>query len=614
MRTASGPEQSLSARAGGAARARGRATAHRGRRDAPPALARAAAQGRSRCRREEGMKAAIYARMSTDKQSETSPEDQIARCREFAQSRGWIVVGDLVVAEAGISGASRHNRPGLLGLIARIDEWEVLVAYDFARLARNEEDMGWMRNRLRSRRRIAIEASTGLDLDNVGARVMGVMSAEYLEKVRQDTHRGLRGRFDRKLATGCAPFGYRTTPIVTGQDAHGHPITSGYRLEVDPQVSPIVVRIFEGYARQGLGLRTLAHHLNAEGIAPPRPRGSKGRAPSWAPTAIREMLRNPIYRGERVWNRSEWRKDHETGRRSRFPRPEAEWVRQQDEAWRIVSDELWHAAQDARDRRNERHDRDAAGRILRTTIGNSSGRKRLLSGFLECGECGGSYHELSSCLWGCSWRKNRGAGVCSNDLKLPTALLESTGLAAVRNSLDDDIAAQALEVAVQDLRRRVATADPRRLEEELAALDAKIGRALDLAIDGGGDLPAVKERLRALRADRERVAGELARAGTVLPTVEELLPRLREKLHAIEKTLRADVKLARLALGALLAEERLRIYRDGRIEGLAVLAPETLAAPKRRPGAASLGGSGGALPLRGYGAGLRAAVGGMTGR
>src|SRR5262245_3846658 len=268
--------------------------------------------------------------------------------------------------------------------------------------------MGWIRNRLRSRRRIAIEASTGLDLDNVGARVMGVMSAEYLEKVRQDTHRGLRGRFDRKLATGGAPFGYRTTPIVTGQDAHGHSITSGYRLEVDPELSQVVMRIFEGYARQGLGLRTLAHMLNAEGIAPPRPRGSKGRAASWAPTAIREMLRNPIYRGERVWNRSEWRKDHETGRRRRFLRPETEWVRQQDEAWRIVSDELWHAAQDARGQRNERHLRDSKGQIRRSALGSGARRKRLLAGFLECGECGGAVHVVSRDNWGCSWHKNRG--------------------------------------------------------------------------------------------------------------------------------------------------------------------------------------------------------------
>ena len=58
------------------------------------------------------MNVAIYARMSTDKQSDTSPEDQIARCREYAEGQGWRVVETLVVAEAGISGASRHNRPG----------------------------------------------------------------------------------------------------------------------------------------------------------------------------------------------------------------------------------------------------------------------------------------------------------------------------------------------------------------------------------------------------------------------------------------------------------------------------------------------------------------------
>ena len=57
------------------------------------------------------MRAAIYARMSADKQSSDSPADQIARCRDFAAAKGWTVADGLVVSEAGISGASRHNRP-----------------------------------------------------------------------------------------------------------------------------------------------------------------------------------------------------------------------------------------------------------------------------------------------------------------------------------------------------------------------------------------------------------------------------------------------------------------------------------------------------------------------
>jgi hypothetical protein len=370
--------------------------------------------------------------------------------------------------------------------------------------------------------------STGLDLENVASKVMGVLNEGYLAKVRLDTHRG---------------------------------------------------------------------------VAPPRARRAKGRAASWAPIAIREMLRNPIYWGERIWNRGsaasgdgrsrsvatkralgcahprllgiracssastrhEWVKDHETGMRRRFDRPESEWVRQQDEAWRVVSDELWQAAQDVRGRRNERHVRDAAGRIRRTAIGNSSGRKRLLSGFFECGKCGGSFHALSARFWGCSWRKNRGA--CSNDVKIPEPLLERAVLGAVSEALDEEIAVHALEVAIADLRERIARAEPTRLEEELAGLDVRIARALDLAIELG-DLAEAKDRLRALRAERERKAGELDRARVDLPTAEELMPRLREKLGALEATLRADVALSRLALGTLLGDRRIRVYRDRQIEGL----------------------------------------------
>jgi site-specific DNA recombinase len=47
------------------------------------------------------VRAAIYARMSTDKQSDTSPEDQIARCREYAEGQGWHVVDELVVPATG---------------------------------------------------------------------------------------------------------------------------------------------------------------------------------------------------------------------------------------------------------------------------------------------------------------------------------------------------------------------------------------------------------------------------------------------------------------------------------------------------------------------------------
>ena len=105
------------------------------------------------------MRAAIYARMSTDKQSADSPADQVARCREYAEREGWQVVEGLVIQEAGVSGSSRHNRDGLLDLIARIDEWDTLLCWYFSRLARDSEDQGWIRNKLRVSKRNAVDVS-----------------------------------------------------------------------------------------------------------------------------------------------------------------------------------------------------------------------------------------------------------------------------------------------------------------------------------------------------------------------------------------------------------------------------------------------------------------------
>ena len=126
------------------------------------------------------MRAAIYARMSMDKQSGDSPGDQIARCRDFAKRKGWDVAEELIAVDAGVSGASRHNRPSLLDLISRIPEWGVLLCWDFSRLARDGEDQGWIRNRLRVAKKSAVEVSTGLNLFNVGSKVMGVFAEEYL--------------------------------------------------------------------------------------------------------------------------------------------------------------------------------------------------------------------------------------------------------------------------------------------------------------------------------------------------------------------------------------------------------------------------------------------------
>jgi predicted nuclease with TOPRIM domain len=128
---------------------------------------------------------------------------------------------------------------------------------------------------------------------------------------------------------------------------------------------------------------------------------------------------------------------------------------------------------------------------------------------------------------------------------LNTKPLEEAVMRGVRQALTEDVAEHALEVALRELQRR---------------------------------MDAAKERLRSLRVEREAKTRECEQARVSLPTLEELMPRVRAKLEQMESILTEDVARGRLPLGALLNGERLRVYADGRIEGNAILPENELAA------------------------------------
>jgi DNA invertase Pin-like site-specific DNA recombinase len=86
------------------------------------------------------MRAAIYARYSTNMQSAASIEDQVRVCREQAKRMGWNVVETF--SDAAISGAT-ILRPGLQAALAaaRRGEFEILLAEALDRISRDQEDV-----------------------------------------------------------------------------------------------------------------------------------------------------------------------------------------------------------------------------------------------------------------------------------------------------------------------------------------------------------------------------------------------------------------------------------------------------------------------------------------
>jgi hypothetical protein len=115
--------------------------------------------------------------------------------------------------------------------------------------------------------------------------------------------------------------------------------------------------------------------------------------------------------------------------------------------------------------------------------------------------------------------------------------------------------------------------DPKDLDAQIQRIDMQIERAVDLAVELG-DVDAVKVKLRSLREERSRLSADRVCTAGRIPTIEEFMPMVKAKLADLRTTLERDVAQSRMALGALLGEDRLRIYADGRIEGAAMLEPE----------------------------------------
>src|SRR5260370_37494927 len=94
------------------------------------------------------MRAAIYARYSSENQRDASIEDQIEVCRRFVEQHGWTLVRGY--EGRSISGASRF-RPGYEELSADLDRrlFDVVVGEALDRLGRKLADVADRHDRLR---------------------------------------------------------------------------------------------------------------------------------------------------------------------------------------------------------------------------------------------------------------------------------------------------------------------------------------------------------------------------------------------------------------------------------------------------------------------------------
>jgi DNA invertase Pin-like site-specific DNA recombinase len=496
------------------------------------------------------MRACIYARFSTDKQRETSIDDQARVCRARAEHEGWQVLD--VYSDVETSGQtliSGRRGAGAMLEAARAGRFDIILLESLDRLARDLVEQETTVRRLEHRGLRIIGVADGYDTQLTGRELMravrGAINEGYIRDLGHKTHRGLEGQVARGYHAGGISYGYRS--IIAGLDARGEPI--GHRLEIDEERVRWVRWIFRHYAR-GESVQKIAAELNRRKVPSPR-------AGTWAVSALygspnkgSGILNNELYAGRYIWNRSRWIKDPDTRRRQRVDRPRHEWRIEARPKLRIVDERLWERVRARMD----------GTRLAGGARGKGPRPRTLLGGLLRCGVCGGAVVAINSTRYGCAAYKDRGKHVCRGMPLVDRRIADHRILAAVR----DEFMAPAFLADLQaGVKTRIAALRDgskqagRTAQTRLHEIEREIGNLVNaIAQDGASE--ALRTRLMAAEAEQTRLRAAAASKPDTHPIdAGRVMAIYRRMMMDLQGTLKRDTERGRRILRGILGEIKL---------------------------------------------------------
>ncbi len=199
------------------------------------------------------MRAVIYARYSSDRQTEQSIEGQLRECQEFAQREGITIVNHYI--DRAISGKT-DNRPAFQKMISDSSshEFEYVLVYKLDRFARNRYDSAIYKAKLKkngvkvlSAKENIMDSPEGIILEGLLEAMNEYYSAELSQKIK----RGMRENRIKGKVTG-------------GNVALGFKVNSEKYLEIDEKGAELVKIIFTMYC-EGSNFAEICRYLNEKG-------------------------------------------------------------------------------------------------------------------------------------------------------------------------------------------------------------------------------------------------------------------------------------------------------------------------------------------------------------
>ncbi|MCA1419443.1 recombinase family protein [Bradyrhizobium sp. BRP23] len=478
-------------------------------------------------------KAAVYARYSSIMQKETSIEGQRLLCQKLADAHGLKIVE--VHKDSAKSGQSEAGRDGFAALMAGVRSkrrpFDVIIVEDLNRLSRDPADIQRFR-KVCDYNKIAILTQKGW-IKALDVAVQSLVNSIDKESRAINVRRGQALLLENGGVPGAPAYGYRVVPGKPGQH------------EIDPEQAKIVVRIFHEYGILERSPRDIAADLTREGIPTPASHRDRRYAGStiWNSQAFvggmyaKGILGNRKYIGEIDWNTHTTAENPDTLKKVKRPNPKNEHTKQLNPAMRIVSQELWDAAQKVRTKRAVKKF-GPTGKVARRPVlarGN-----HLLSGLTRCGACNGHMRVAQTSRDGtsriaCAAAHQHGTCTHSKSYDL-NKLMEGIRDGMVAHLTTDEAIDAALEAYRNEKKSGERNDSERKaVERRLNALNVEIARLVEATMKLANPPEAFYKKIDAKEAERASLDERLHQLGgpsggqnNVVPFVAAESPKFRE--------------------------------------------------------------------------------------
>ena len=302
------------------------------------------------------MRAAAYARFSTDKQTENSIDTQLAAIGQYCYQHGHSVVSTFV--DMAMSGTNME-RPDFQRMIeaAKARQFDAVVVYDISRASRDVADWMTFRKLMRSLDINVLSTTEPLgSVDDPSSFLTELLTAglgqHMVLQTRQKSMAGVAQKAKQGVFLGGTP------PL-------GYDIANE-RYVINRREAETVRLVFSLYA-EGRSYNNIIDTAAELGYV-----GKFGRP--LGKNSLHDILKNERYIGVYSWNKRKRKyMGHWCG-----GKPNPDVVRIEGIIPAIISLDLWERVQ-KRMSDNKHNARNTAKATY------------LLSGLIECGECGGTY-------------------------------------------------------------------------------------------------------------------------------------------------------------------------------------------------------------------------------